>query len=155
MTALIECRFILTLLVFPYFSIHFLCVTLPPPERGTPPFAGFSLPRFHVKGHGPDVTASPPLRASLLHNYGRPIVLWGWVEVHTTCLLLFRGLTNSTKIWITSWTLNRKFKVSGFYLLQQQMEINPVFFIQIFTLLSLDKENIYLPGKSLAFHAAV
>lgn len=25
----------------------------------TPPFAGFSLPRFHVKGRGPDVTASP------------------------------------------------------------------------------------------------
>lgn len=79
---------------FPAFSLT--SSAWPSPFKGRevtlPPFfAGFSLPRFHVKGHGPDVTASPPLIAPLSHNYGRPIVLWVWVEVHATCLLLFRG----------------------------------------------------------------
>lgn len=57
----IKQHFILTPDVAMFF--HSLPVLDHPPIFGarcvTPPFSGLSLPRFHVKGRGPDVTASP------------------------------------------------------------------------------------------------
>lgn len=67
----------------PCFSTHFLWLTLPPLQKEpyNPLFSGFSLPRFHVKGRGPDVTTSP--LADLLPRVvaaGSEEVLWKWTQ---------------------------------------------------------------------------
>lgn len=63
------------------FSTLFPQLTLPLQKLYNPLFSGFSVPRFHVKGRGPDVTTSPLAeRLSRIITAGGEEVLWKWTR---------------------------------------------------------------------------
>lgn len=115
------CQHLLSGILFRLFSVFPLTSSAwPSPLREspiTPPFSGFSLPRFHVKGRGPDVTASP--LAELLSR----IIMAGPLYCGTEwrCILC-SSLEVDTEAWQTGQELWITCRTFWCYVLWQKKE---------------------------------